>query len=1145
MNLQRRLDALEETNIRENNRDYSKLRALRISLNSGEFETDSPLENDLILLENKYLANTELSILRSLVPQANIENITFETIRSSDEKGILVKIVYSISDVVEKDTISQWFDQQEYEKYFQVKTNLWLFKKGTFGSSYDRKIESLETPALDSYAVTAGELLDVDTESNVTKFKFEKVYKLEEEPYGMDFEVITSFDVMQLELDYDIEFISSQYGTELRKKVTILNGGTVQYPIQDFRIREELKGFTLDDSRREDFEFLLQDVRKKRNIDRDNSKDFFSDFWVTRNAQGEAKFIFIFDIESFLKKQSQYKEFYKRMNLMERKTVRKGIDIPSIKIKRKRVKVLEDKHGRHVIDFKDQYTLETVVETCKYKNRSNIKKVITDKGSIMEINISGTSNKDLMFLTGTDYQMSEITDGIYAYGVSVEIIDTTRQLLMKKIQKFNEEINKIKKILNDSLLPKNYDARNNLYKKPIRKTTEESFASLQNKVTDMYNIFVKPLVYRNSDDVIILRERRLKNKIRKLFNLNSVRSPVELEMLIEIMESLFRTATSAIGEPASRFVGKKDSRSSDPRITSEKYYTSAEKVFDSNVPKLQGIDYLYNVEEQDLSEAQKELLTLTKDTGDVGVKVIDGAQWESRTDQEIGRFFPTGTTSINFPELSSNPSADTSVSLTGEGSEFLTMSLFSDPTRQSPLSFLGSTNASSSSDIIRRNILSAAAFRTVPGVPRILASEDREELMFFSQYGVTFEDDVDKLSVLGQDSGVRFSGTRNASPDNDVEVNLVEEFEEDVERRNFEEFVFSKMSEPLSNPMLGSISMFNETEFGLSLNNIENFRENVDIFSRDMSEEVRQAPNQVLSYSLATATPSIDTGRSAVVTQGFLTKIEYLSGFNSDEQDENVNSPIWKSMTIDAYKSNANRNLLCRITPFQRESSGIRITKTNHPIYDSFFVIKPVGNFTYEYTESFEEEFVELGARIREERAELLRYELQELVGEKRMLELIERPLKERALETIFEPQLVIIRNPNNYRWAGPYSDYQLSANRAIREYESSGLRGFALRYRSSVTEVSIGRLQLSDDGGWSSPQNRVNMLDSNSEARELLEQIREIEDRIVFDLTKEIRDKKEQIEEEGYLYEVEEAEGGRPVVIVRPRRGRNDPANY
>ena len=1145
MNLQRRLDALEETDIRENDRDYSKLRALRISLNSGEFETDSPLENDLILLEDKYLANSELSILRSLVPQANIENITFETIRSSDEKGILVKIVYSISDVVETDAISQWFDQQEYEKYFQVKTNLWLFKEGTFGSSYDRKIKSLETAALDSSATTAGELLDVDTESNVTKFKFEKVYKLEEEPYGMDFEVITSFDVMQLELDYDIEFVSSQYGTELRKKVTILDQGTVRYPIQDFRIRQELKGFTLDDSRREDFEFLLKDVRRKRNIDKDNAKDFFSDFWVTRNAQGEAKFIFIFDIESFFKKQSQYKEFYKRMNLMERKSVRKGVDIPSIKIKRKRVKVLEDKHGRHVIDFKDKYTLDTVVETCKYRNRQNIKKVVTDKGSIMEINISGTSNKDLIFLTGTDYQMSQITDGVYAYGVSVEIVDTMRQLLMKKIQNFNEEVDKIKKILNNSLLPKNYDARTNLYKKPLSEITEESFATLQDKVTDMYNIFVKPLVYRNSDDVIIIRERRLKRRIRKLFNLNSVKSPIELEMLIEIMESLFRTATSAIGEPASRFVGKKDSRSSDPRITSEKYYTSAEKVFDSNIPKLQGIDYLYNVAEEDLSEAQKELLTLAKDTGDVGVKVIDGAQWESRTGQEISRFFPAGTTSIDFPELSSDPSADNNVSLTGEGSEFLTMSLFSDPTRQSPLSFLGSTNAASSSDIIRRNILSTAIPRIVPGLPRILGSEDREELMFFSQYGVTFEDDVDKLSVLGQDSGVRFSGARNFSPDNDVEVDLVEEFQEDVERRNFEEFVFSKMSEPLSNPMLGSISMFNATEFGLSLNNIENFRENVDIFSRDMSEEVRQAPNQVLSYSLPTTTPSINTGRSAVVTEGFLTKVEYLSGFNSDQQDENVNSPIWKSMTIDAYKSNANRNLLCRIMPFQRESAGIRTTKTNHPIYDSFFVIKPVGNFTYEYTESFEEEFVELAGRIREERAELLRYELQELVGEKRMLELIERPLKERALETILEPQIEIIRTPNNYRWNGNWVDYEMATRREIAEYEARGVRGFDLRWISSVIEVKHGRMHVRDNGGWNSPQNQINLLDSSSQARELLEQIKEIERRISVELAEEIRDKEKQIEQEGYLYEVEEAEGGRPVVRVSPRRGRNDPANY
>ena len=100
MNFDRRLEAFEDTNIQDNSRDFSKLRAIKIARQAGDLTKGSPLENELIMLESKYLANTELAILRSLVPQANIENITFETIRSADTRGILIKVVYSISDVV-------------------------------------------------------------------------------------------------------------------------------------------------------------------------------------------------------------------------------------------------------------------------------------------------------------------------------------------------------------------------------------------------------------------------------------------------------------------------------------------------------------------------------------------------------------------------------------------------------------------------------------------------------------------------------------------------------------------------------------------------------------------------------------------------------------------------------------------------------------------------------------------------------------------------------------------------------------------------------------------------------------------------------------------------------------------------------------
>tara|TARA_R110001592_G_C12866123_1_gene723331 strand:- start:6 stop:689 length:684 start_codon:yes stop_codon:yes gene_type:complete len=77
----------------------------------------------------------------------------------------------------------------------------------------------------------------------------------------------------------------------------------------------------------------------------------------------------------------------------------------------------------------------------------------------------------------------------------------------------------------------------------------------------------------------------------------------------------------------------------------------------------------------------------------------------------------------------------------------------------------------------------------------------------------------------------------------------------------------------------------------------------------------------------------------------FLTKIEYLSGF---DDENNMNTPNWKSLTLDVYRNNSDRNLLCRIKPYHHERLGIRVTNTKSPIFDSVFIIKPVEFFSVE-----------------------------------------------------------------------------------------------------------------------------------------------------------------------------------------------------
>ena len=1112
-------------------RDASILKSIKAELAAGSIGEDSPIENELSRLESKYLSTSEAYILRSLIPEANIESITFETNRGEDEaeKEMLVKIVYSISDVVEGDAISQWFDDQNYEKYFLVRTELAYGDMDSSGRTNWKYEQEYNQPALESGPAAeqsaaeqsaAGRLLDSSTDSNIVKFKFEKTYILEKEPDSLNFLITTTFDIDQLERDFDADLFSYRESRDFEKskKIVVLSNGNLQYPVQDFRIREELKKFTLSEERKEAFAFLNQLVETKRKLDRENSTDFFSDFWITRNGQGEAKFVFIFDVESFFEKRSEYREFYKRMTNQERKELKREIFIPSFRVNRKRVRVVNSKGSRSVIDFSDEYSMFKVVETSKSKNRESFNRIITEDGAIMQINISGTSEKDLIFLTGTDYNIATATDGLYAYGVSVDIIDTMKNFLLKKLEPLNREIISIKNILNESTINlENYNPATDLYLKPLREIAGRSFSSAARSVRDVYQLFA---ARENANRRTRASNRRdIKNKINNIFDIEKIKSPKELEMLIELMETMMRNALQSIGEP-SLASGRNRTSATDIRISSEKFYTKPNMIFDANVDKLKGIDYLTTISDTSQDDVLKEISSLSRDNGEIGIKVIDGATWENRATEEIAKFFAPGTTSVSAFQLNDSQEGDSNISLTGTGSEFYTMSYMSQSNNSTQTSGNGTlnffqgvnTDFAEIQNILVKNILDF----------------DNEEIHFLSGFGVVFGDTERNITLISSDFGRQDSSSRgNRSPDVDYGVNLSNlgmTEEEYQEQKDFEQFVFSKMVEPLNNPgndYIDSLSIgFGTQASPQSMPNVFEIGET----QQQKSEIVGEAPNQVISYSLNGSSPDY------VVSQRFLSKIQFLKSFETDEQGESVSTPIWEALTIDTYKNNANRNLLCRIDPYQNEKLGIRTASSKYPIYDSFFAIKPVGYFSYEYEELID---VEAGmVEVLDATAARYQEELQQIVGDKYLIDLIIRQEQQRYLETSLNPRLQIVKERNNYRTLNNWTRYTIERDQNIRRY-TEYLTGFDLDFMITLSNVESGQVKLSEEGGWNSPRNTAQIIEDSTQNLRNSYQERGEQSRI---LDQDIRELREEIEEQGYDVNITTIDN-RPVVSVK-RKG-------
>ena len=948
------------------------------------------------------MAQTEAEILNSLVPVATVENITFESNRSGDAKGIAVRIVYSISDVVTQDAIGTWFNQQEYEKYFQVRTE--LRTDGNSEITYD-------TPALSTLGEsTVGSLADeVINNSQVSKFKFEKTYKLEKQPEDMTFTVVSSFNVFQMERDFDIDlFRAEQRDTEKTKEIEIYKNGQLQYPIQDFRIREEIKKFESSEQRAEDFRFLEEQVLTKKERDSSFTTDFISDLWITRNAQGEAKFVFIFDAASFFEKRSEYKDIYKRLTSTEKYNLINQMQIPSLKILRKRVEVVQDINGRTVKDFKDERTLEEIVETTKLSGGAALTKVITDTGSIMQISITGVSDSplddnNLMFITGTDYDIANVTDGVYSYGVSIEIVDTTRQLLLRKLSRLSESISLMKKVLAGSMRPEFYDARTDLYTRPLEEIVSDAseireFKSTKDRARDIYRTFIgRPNVGgKGLQRLGFLRDAQLiadetLRKIGDLLRMDKIKSPKELEVIIEVMESLLANAASSIGESNDYYEGRLSPSVTDARISAKKFYTSPDKLFDSNIPKLEGIEYLSNFSTTTSDAVRREITSLSRDTGEVGLRVINGAEYTDRVKQEIDKYFPSGTTEVSLPVLEGTPGSN-NVSLFGPGSEFLSISAFMNSDRDTSV-FTGLRSDSDSEAILRNDILSNTEGH-FPGSPAYISPGDRPEASYLARLGAT----CGKRNPLLTPAA--------AAPDGTIE--LTETVTEASLGRQvaFEKFIFDKVSRE------------------------ERGERHIPDFSNmspsDRRSAIEFAPNQAISTSFG-FTQKTPKESALVVTLEFLTKISYLSGFESDEEKPNVSLPKWENLTFDVYSSNADKNLLCKISPCHMAGLGIRATNSRAPIYDAFFIIKPVADFVLEMNPQFASNLAsDVSDQDRRNQqalpfansVESIKADLRRRLSEK------SRTLRERSAElgqlraSILEAEAVIsqlISNPENY----------------------------------------------------------------------------------------------------------------------------------
>lgn len=918
---------------------------------------------------------TETEILRSIVPKAKVNSITFEN--STQGPGKLDIIInYSIFDVVGRDAIGQWFNNQDYEKYFLIK-ELFYWKYTRPDENGHRRTNFYPSRERSVTEVSEETAIDIESPdgSEVKMFNFTTTKTLDIENdtiFYMKFVAQTRYDVIALEQDLEIDLFRIFDNRNItledydedgridnltnREEVIIINNGANSYPVQDFRIQDTSRN-VLDTSGvvreyQQRFDNQVVTIERQREI----NNQYLSDLWVTRSSRNVARFLFVFDPNSYFMNNSPFKNFYRNMNVNEKRRVIRSLEVPSLKVLRKRVIKKKTDNGIEVLPYMDRETERVIVETTKRKSSSIFAQSTSGDGRIRQIDISsfgifaesiggfgiGATDilsstegrnvpSELYFLTGDDYQIASVGEGDYSYGISINIADNMRDFLIEKIKVLRNSIHSLEEIYETIYSSSDYDSRNDMYL--------SSSGPSEILGENIYSL-LSPIILAYQNSLRLFGPERVQGSVVNNFLTSFDESyghhptPRSIKVLSDSIYVLMSSALASMGE--SETSAFKETFSSDGPTSSKniprdqnvvvRYYTRQENIFSSRVEKRCYFDYLSNFSEHVDINVLKEINTLSADQNVIGIRVIDGVNFNNRMETEIGRYFNTSSGNISRALDVGELAQSVSQSITSTGSEYLLPAGIS--TGQVDVGILESVSNLYTGDIF----------------------SDSPEHILLSSHNITVLNEPGDYksykTLLQEDAGLEsFTQVRRSTPRTEENDPTTTEFADQEKEERIEKFIFNKVRTVMGIPDPNERErLFSNTNFTPE-QEVNNYITERVVESR---ESFANAPNIVRAMARpdsAIVREDLLQGEATLYSQ-LLTKIEYLYGFKNDVISGSVLSPMWRPLTIDVYRENTNKNLLCRIKPASVSELGIRTANTGVPIYDSFFVIKPAGTFT-------------------------------------------------------------------------------------------------------------------------------------------------------------------------------------------------------
>ena len=200
------------------------------------------------------------------------------------------------------------------------------------------------------------------------------------------------------------------------------------------------------------------DIKSRITYNKKNDDIFFTDLYLNRGRNGVVDLIFGIKMEKIFKNYSHYSKIFQNTDSSLVESILTASKIRKLKIVRRRIddtKTSFDRlGGAKMVPFVNpdgSYDEHVVVEAydrpfLTKAGSLNIKASMQDKytketiGTIDEIDLSLNSSADMLFLQVSDKQVAKITEGLYQYGIELDIEDRTRGHLISKLNNFERAI---------------------------------------------------------------------------------------------------------------------------------------------------------------------------------------------------------------------------------------------------------------------------------------------------------------------------------------------------------------------------------------------------------------------------------------------------------------------------------------------------------------------------------------------------------------------------------------------------------------------------------------------------------------------------------------------------------------------------------